>query len=321
MDEASSRFVDKIALERLVHGKLALVRHRPTASMSDLEKLTLRDLVRFDAQTEVSCGRGPETTLLRSKADDLDPLQDWCPLVHYHAPNPKGTLLLVHGLFEDNRNIYGYLIGELNKHGYSVYLTTLPYHYERTPQSSAFSGEYFFSADLGRTKAAFCRACAEVHQAYQWLTASSSGPTFVVGFSMGAAVSLAVAALSHAFRGLFVINPAASLTDVMWTSPLCQTLKRDLIDAGYHQSDIERVLASFDPCLLTHPAMDLARIQMSYALYDQVTSIDQYEALIKRWNLSNVRSYKAGHLNTLRVPRLAEDIATFFNGLSITPAY
>jgi pimeloyl-ACP methyl ester carboxylesterase len=239
--------------------------------------------------------------------------------VHFLAPNPKGTVLLVHGLFEDNRNIYGYLIGELNKHGYSVHFTTLPYHYERTPPSSAFSGEYFFSADLGRTKGAFCRACAEVYHAYQWLAASSSGPTFVVGFSMGAAVSLAVAALSHVFRGLFVINPAASLTDVMWTSPLCQTLKRDLIDAGHRQRDIEEVLASFDPCFFTHPAMDLARIQMSYALYDQVTSVDQYETLVKRWNLSNVRSYKAGHLNTLRVPRLAEDIATFFNGLSITP--
>jgi len=319
MDEASSRFVDQIALERLLGEKLQRVKHLPTADLRELEEAPFAKLVWSEEPPDVRPGIAPGSLLLRSDCPAQSKDEDWYSVFQYEVPNPKGSILLIHGLYEDNRAIYGFLISELNRLSYSVHLTTLPFHYERTPSECEFSGEYFFSANLARTKAAFCQACVELHQCHTWLSSRSAVPVFVVGFSMGGTVALTVAALANSLRGLTVINPAARLGDVIWTSPLCKSIKRDLSDAGYSEDAVRRAIASFDPYLLVEPLTDRNRIQMIYALYDQITLEWQYESLISQWRIPNVHRYKAGHLNTLRVPRLAEDIVGFCERVG-TPA-
>jgi len=309
MDEASSRFVDQIALDRLLGEKLMRVAHRPSVELGKLEQVPYSELAWSDQPPRVRPSNVDQVQLLRSESTTPE---QWYSVCEYVVPNPKGSILLIHGLFEDNRAIYGFLISELNRQSYSVYLTTLPFHYERTPSDSSFSGEYFFSADLARTKAAFCQACLELHECHAWLRSCSPVPVFVVGFSMGGTVALTVAALTRSFRGLTIINPAARLGDVIWTSPLCESIRRDLADAGHGDEAVRRVMASYDPFLLEERLTDQSRIQMIYALYDQITLSWQYESLIERLGLSQVHRYKAGHLNTLRVPRLAEDIVAFF---------
>lgn len=315
MDEASSRFLDQIALERLLGEKLMRVTHKPGVEAGELEELVLHRLAASPPPAAVRHGDVLRMKSLRCEGSQYVPAEDWYCVYEHPVPNPKGAILLIHGLYEDNRAIYGFLIAELNRLSYSVYLTTLPYHYERTPRDSAFSGEYFFSADLARTKEAFCQASMELQQCHAWLQSLSNVPLHVVGFSMGGTVALASAAMTRSFRSLTIINPAARLWDVVWSSPLCKSIKRDLLDAGYDEQAVRRVVASFDPYLVTSPSMDSARIQMIYAQYDQITLEWQYEALISQWRLPNVHRYKAGHLNTLRVPRLAEDIVGFSDRL------
>lgn len=316
MDEASSRFVDRIALERLVTEKLQTVQHRPTAPLELMAQQPFADLLNTPPIGETRPADSPNTILLRSVPNPLDPEQDWCPLLSLPCDTPKGTILFVHGLYEDNRRIHDFLINELRRLGYGVCVTTLPYHYERTPASSKFSGEFFFSANLQRSKGAFCRACNELRQAYEWVSANAPGPAYVVGFSMGGTVALGLATRCAALKGLFIINPAACLPDVVWTSPLCQSIRRDLSDAGCDERSVDRALVSFDPFFFKDPAMPLARIQMTYSIYDEVTSVAQYQALAAQWQFANVRTYKAGHMNILRVPRVAEDIVKFFDSLS-----
>ena len=66
-----------------------------------------------------------------------------------------------------------------------------------------------------------------------------------------------------------------------------------------------------------------ARILITYGggsirangVYDQVTSLEQYESFARSWNLANTTALKAGHMNTLRAPRLAGDIAGFHDSV------
>ncbi|MGC4068736.1 MAG: hypothetical protein QM784_29625 [Polyangiaceae bacterium] len=148
------------------------------------------------------------------------------------------------------------------------------------------------------------------------MTTRETLPCYVAGFSMGGTVALIVAGLTKTLAGLCIINPAANLSEVMWTSPLCETIRRDLGEAGCDEGRVRRVLTSFDPFHIELPAMDRRKILMIYGKYDEITSTGQYESLVRRWALKEVRRYNSGHLNALRVPRLAEDMVRFFDTLS-----
>lgn len=312
MDEASSRFVDQLALDKLVNEKLARVRHRPPSNLEELLDVPFSGFRQSPPIRVVCEGCDRNVTIIQSAVDCVYSENRRFRLVVYSAKKPKGIILLIHGLFEDNRSIYKFMIDELVRLGYSVYLTTLPFHYERRPQVSQFSGEFFFSADLGRTKRAFRQSTLEVQQCHAWLERKHELPIYLLGYSMGGAVALAVAGLTNIFNGICLINPAAKLSEVVWTSPLCRTIKDDLLVAGLNETVVNQVLATFDPCLIDGGSLHREKILMMYGLFDQVTSPRQYEALAVSLALPNVVKYKAGHLNVLRVPRLADDVATFF---------
>ena len=285
MDEASSRFVDRIAVEKLVTEKLSRVRHRP-------EQL----------------GRGP-AALPR-------PAPDGVQLHSFPAESPRGTVLFAHGLYESAREMYGFLFSGLRRLGYSVELYTLPYHYERKPAESLFSGEYFFSADLARTRLAFLQAVEELRACLRRLRRERGHPVYLAGFSMGGAITLLLAASLPALEGACVINPPANFPELVWRSPLCSTIRADLERAGADRSDVAAWFRDIDPLHVRGGAANRERVLLVQALYDLVTAQEQYEELARAWGFRHRTVYPAGHLNTLRVPRLADDIARFFDGLS-----
>ena len=311
MDEASSKFVDQLVVEKMLDEKLQTVTHQPRRApqmLLDDAFPAMASIMRLpDADRDSATGL---ITFHSPVACDYPENRTVWVTTHPVAEQ-KGVVLLVHGLFEDNRNIYNFFVGELNRQGYGVYMMTLPFHYERAPKESHFSGEYFLSADLGRTKRAFIQAVMELLHFHDWIANTEGTPPFVVGFSMGGTVCLSAAAKSNRIRGLAVVNPAADLSEVIWTSPLCATIKNDLLNAGWRRLDTSGVIATFDPFILPRPMISPERMLFIYGLYDQITRPDQYESFIAKWRFLHVRKYKAGHLNTLRVPRLSIDISTF----------
>lgn len=317
MDEASSKFVDRLVLEKLTTEKLSKTSHRPSFPPEALRDDAFEayagpvgapEVVRFAPDKDI--------VFLRSPTEAFYPENQTFPVRSFSVEPCLGNILLVHGLYEDNRDIYGFFIGELNRLGYSVYMTTLPYHHERTPAQSRYSGEFFWSADLARTKRTFIQAAAELRLCYDWIGETRGAAPTVVGFSMGGTVALAAALASTKMKKVCAVNPAAHLAEVIETSPLCATLRRDLAAAGWSSEDIKNTAATFDPYAMHARLKSTERILLIYGLYDQITSPRQYEALIKKLRLLNVLTYKAGHLNTLRVPRFASDTIRFAEGPS-----
>jgi pimeloyl-ACP methyl ester carboxylesterase len=283
MDETSSRFVDRLAVERLLQDKLSKVHHWHSGALSEPDAAGLCD-------------------------------QDaWPYLRSYPSAQPRASILFAHGLFEDQRDIYRFLFSGLNRRGYTVALYCLPYHYERKPAGSLFSGEYFFSANLHRTRGAFLQAGKELRACHDRLARETGHPVFLAGFSMGATVALLAAIRLDRVTGACLLNPPAGLADLVWTSPLCQTIRADLEVSDVDQTALASYFQDIDPLLVEHASMDKGRLLMIQAAYDLVTSQAQYEALAAGWQLPHRLKYNAGHLNTLRVPRLAEDMANFFD--------
>lgn len=314
MDEASSRFVDRLVLEKLLNEKLSKVQHR--TSLAALERQP--ELIPCDELGPIVFSRDQrgDSFLLRSPVKQPHPSNEWFRVVAHEVEGARGALIFVHGLFEDNRVIYRFLIDELNRLGYSVYVSTLPYHYERVPPESRFSGEFFMSADLVRTVHAFQSAVAELESCQTWLREQRTCPLFTVGFSMGATVALAQAARQKQSGGIVAINPAAGISSAIWTSPLCETIRQDLRASGIDEPTASRYVEPLCPLRSGFAPAVSARILMIRALYDQVTQQSQYDEISKLLPTANVLKYKAGHLNTLRVPRLATDIVAFCESLT-----
>jgi hypothetical protein len=132
---------------------------------------------------------------------------------------------------------------------------------------------------------------------------------------MGGAVNLVLGAVSKEIKGIVAINPASSLSSIVWDSPLCKTIKQDFFDAGYSWEQIKNAYKTFEPVNVDIKSINADRFMICYGAYDQVTSPDQYRELINRWNIRNFHEYKSGHLNTLRVPRLAQDIFNFISAI------
>lgn len=312
MDEASSKYLDTIVMSKLLEERLEKVSHKPQVSPSEIEQELFADLDTAKEAALVNEIHGSSDLELISPVNTTYESNRTCRIKLFPAEQASASIILVHGLYEDNRDIYSFLIKGLNEIGYSVHLMTLPYHFERTPDSSLFSGEYFWSADISRTRSAYKQAVYELYQFYTYLKESSALPVYLSGFSMGAAVSLTLLSLVDDITALFAINPPSGLSDIVWDSPLCRTIKRDFLDHGYSEDDLQRAFASLEPKSQHVSSVDVDRLCLAYALYDQVTEQYHYENIKKEWNLIHTIEYKAGHLNTLRVPRLARDMDTFF---------
>jgi pimeloyl-ACP methyl ester carboxylesterase len=281
MDEASSRFVDRLAVDKLLQEKLSRVHHRQPSPLPESE-------------APVCESQG----LTRA----------------FPAAQARATVLFAHGLFEDQSDIYRFLFTGLGRLGYGVELFCLPYHYHRKPADSLFGGEFFFSANLHRTRQAFVQAALEMSACYRRLVEERGQPVFLAGFSMGGTIALQAAARLPEAPGLCLINPPAGLADLIWNSPLCQTIRADIEADGLDHAAVAAYFRDIDPLFAGVGSVDRQRVLMIQALYDLVTRQQQYEALAEVWQFPHRLKYHAGHLNTLRVPRLAEDMARFFEG-------
>ncbi len=319
MDEASSKFVDKLVQEKLLDEKLRRVHHTPIGGLVDDPPDLFGDFATLHARALPAIEPTTEGYRFASPLPSGHPENDVCEVVVHRCEAPHACLVFQHGLFEDNRAIYDFLFKGLRERGFEIHLATLPYHYARKPAASLFGGEYFWSAHYQRTRAAFRQAVCELDLMQRLAAAKSGLPTFVAGFSMGGCVSLLLASLRNDLPGVAAINPATTLSGIVWDAPLCSTIKADYQAAGYDVADLRTAFAPFEPVSLQRVALPLERLLVAFAIYDQVTSLGQYEALIHAWQLPHTLELKAGHLNTLRVPRLASDLANFFQSLPQAP--
>ena len=129
---------------------------------------------------------------------------------------------------------------------------------------------------------------------------------------MGGAVALVYSALHRLTTGVIALNPAVSLSSIVWESPLCRPIKEDYLSYGYQIDDLIRAHVDFEPIAYKSPQTSRRNVFLGYGSYDMVTSPKLYKAFEDCWNLTHTREYKCGHLNLLRVPRVANDLYEFW---------
>jgi pimeloyl-ACP methyl ester carboxylesterase len=319
MDERSSMFVDKLAMDRLINDKLIKVRHSPDKSCFfnddisfegiDEYKLLKSDIDLINNENGVSCFQIPSFYQRQIYKEN-----NHISIYAHVVPDAQSNILFVHGLFDDNMGNYTFIIKQLNELNFNVFFLVLPYHFNRRPAESCFGGEYFFSADVYRTRNAFKQAVLDIEAAVQFIGFHNSMPVNLLGFSMGGCISFKYYLLKKNRIKTFLINPVTDLKNLVWDTHLLVTVGRDLRDSNLNQAEISEIFLEIDPCEKIGQDHKFDNLAMVYSTYDQVIENNKYNYFINRMGIKkNTIEYPAGHLNVFRVPRLAMDMHRFLN--------
>ena len=317
MNEASSKFVDNIAMEKIKNEKLFKVSHSPINSHFVYDELSLANI--NSKKVDIS-------TLKYSKAAggfDLIEIPSFYNTLPYKENNTIylynsncddsiGNILFVHGLYDEHLLNYTFLIKMLNEFKFNVFMMTLPYHHKRKPKNSLFSGEYFLSADVYRTKKAFIQSVYDIEACMQYINHVDKKPLLLVGFSMGGFVSLKYYTIKNKIDGVVLINPVFSLSKLVWENPLLESVRNDLKKHRWNEKATDAVFEEVEVFNKSYTHVDFKSVALLYSIYDQLIEEKKYKAFIEKTNVKNVNIYHAGHLNILRVPKLSKDIYNFF---------
>ena len=229
----------------------------------------------------------------------------------FETNDAKGNILLTHGLFIDSIEVFYNLIKPLCSKGFNVFFFKLPYHFERRPSASLLSGEYFMSGDLTRTKLALLQAVDDLMITYSLVTKLYRKNTFFLGYSVGSVISLVSSILFKA-KKTFLINPLHSISYSIWHSKLCSKIKEDIISQNISSNDFSELFHDFDVKKVKEYVEEYPKIGLARSIYDQIVDRIDSDQLIDEFNIKTVLEYKAGHVNSLRMPRLANDVEDFF---------
>lgn len=324
MNEASSKFVDNLAMEKLIRDKLLKVTHNPGDLLFDENKKVLVgiDKCKLDISSVkyVECDKHLKYIELPTFEKSFDyPENNVIYLYYYPAKDAICNILLLHGLYDDNMFNYAFLIRMLNELKFNVFFMISPYHFNRKPANSYFSGEFFISANLNRSRNAFKQALYDIEASIQFITHYNTLPSLLVGFSMGGCISFRYHILKDKFMGTFLINPVTDLLTLIWDNPLLVTVRRDLEKYSFGKEKVARVFKELDPCENIDSDFNVDSIAIVYSMYDQIIGESKNKVFIEKVRsagLKNIYEYHAGHLNILRVPKLSKDIYDFFMKLN-----
>lgn len=318
MNDASSRFVDRLATEKLINEKLSKVRHSSDNSLFVSETVSFDDMDKFvleKSQIEVvDNSNGVSHYIIPSFCRKHFYLENnYIHIYYYPSDSPKYNILLLHGLFDDNMANYMFLIKQLNELNINIYLMVLPYHFDRKPIESFFGGEYFFSADIYRTRNAFKQTVLDIEASMQFIGFHNNMSKGLLGFSMGGCAAFRYYLLKNYAVRTFLLNPVTELKGLAWDTHLLKSIGKDIDESLIHKNEVLKILTDIDPCENMKTSFNADNLAMAYSIYDQIIEKNKYDSFIAKIRLKNTTEYLAGHLNVLRVPRLSRDIYKFMD--------
>ena len=171
----------------------------------------------------------------------------------------------------------------------------LPFHGKRKPASSAFHGEYFWTADLARTFEALRQSVADTRALLSWIEGATRAPVGVMGVSLGGMVTQAVACFDE--RPAFAVPVAAhlDLAGVLEDAAMLRRMRGELEAHGWgvgHVAEYCADLGLYD----MQPRVDPNRMLFVAGRYDRVLHADRITQLWEWWGRPPIHWYDGGHL-------------------------
>ncbi|MCF7619302.1 alpha/beta hydrolase family protein [Bacillus sonorensis] len=225
----------------------------------------------------------------------------------------KPNVIFVHGWRMDSydriKKIFHHRI--MKDLGWNMYYFSLPYHFEREPEHSRYSGELMISANIDRTVESTRQAIVDLRALIHWIKANKTGPVILVGVSLGGWIANLIATLESQIDVVASIFYANRLSYSIWNTIPGKFIREELEQHGVTYEDLIRYWEITDPSQAV-PKVNKDHILLISAKYDQYIDIKDADSLWESWGKPERYLYNCGHAGiVLCRKKLALDTLSF----------
>ncbi|MDF2713506.1 MAG: PGAP1-like family protein [Paenibacillus sp.] len=247
---------------------------------------------------------------LLASGDPINDISAGETLLHRNEAAPN--VIFVHGWRMSSLDrIKRMFQKQLMDSGWNLYYFTLPYHFQRKPEQSIYSGEYMVSADIHRTLQAVRQAVVDLRTLIGWIKANKSGPVVVIGVSLGGLFTNLTALVESRIDAMVSIFYANRLSYSIWNTIPGKYIRADLEHHGVNYGDLVRYWKITEPSQSV-PILRNDRILLISAKNDQYVHIEDADFLWEAWDRPARHVLDCGHAGIVLCGKtIARDTLSF----------
>ncbi|HJK96804.1 MAG TPA: hypothetical protein RMF84_06260 [Polyangiaceae bacterium LLY-WYZ-14_1] len=178
--------------------------------------------------------------------------------------------------------------------GIDVVALCLPYHMNRAPEDSSYSGQYLLSGDVPRLVRGFAQAPQDAVALTLGLRNEGYARVFAGGISLGGNVAAQLATLVE-LDFLYMLIPAVDPFETLWNTPIGAGIVRAAHAHGFSDETVEAAMGLITPRLLGPPKVQPGRMRIVLGRHDLLCPPEPIDALARAWSAEDIERLPCGH--------------------------
>ncbi|MBF8982616.1 alpha/beta hydrolase [Lutibacter sp. B2] len=196
---------------------------------------------------------------------------------------------------------------------YNVYRYVLPFHMERSPNTSLYSGEYFVSADVSRTLKSVQQSVSDIRALISYIKAVEKGKVIIIGLSLGGIVTNLLCEVEENIDVLISLFYGNNLSFTVFETEAGKYIKKDFSGNNFSYSLLSKSWEVINPCL-RKPILDIDKILLVSGEYDKYVLNKDTDGLWEKWGRPERYKYSCGHSGiVLSKDRIKNDVLKFID--------
>jgi hypothetical protein len=314
-----AEFLDKYGLNDL-HQKKSEKMHFNNTLQAAIKVDNLRDFYPVPAMSDITFEQQSEDNIYKigkySYKSEIDngPSNKYSTGLYYEnkSSNQTANVVIVHGWrmgrLKEIEKIYNEPFSKL---GLNMYYFTLPYHFEREPKESLYSGELMISADIDRTLTSVKQTVTDLRALIRWIRANRKGKIILIGVSLGGFLVNLTGVLEKEIDILIATFYANSMAYSVWHTIPGRYIKQDFEQNGFSYEQLKEAWAIINPSLF-RPVVKKKNILLLSGIYDKYVVFEDTSLLWESWERPKRILYDWGHAGILFQRRkIAKDTISF----------
>lgn len=205
----------------------------------------------------------------------------------------RSAVIMLHGGFAEGYEAERLLGKRLFAGAADVYCPAAPFHMQRQPAASHYSGQFLLSGDVVRLVRGFAQSAVETRALAASLREAGYEHVAVTGISLGGNATLNAAAYSE-LDATLAIAPATDPFHSIWQTLLGKLIRQDATQAGFSTPLVARAMRHITPAHVSRPRTNPDRITLVYGRKDVLTPPKQTQELGSAWGCP-MTEYGIGH--------------------------
>lgn len=224
------------------------------------------------------------------------------------------SVIFIHGWRADNLDRLGKVfLDSFIKRGYNIYNYVLPFHMERSPSSSLYSGEYFVSADVARTLLSMRQSVSDIRALINDIKTVKKGKVIIIGLSLGGIISNLLAETQQNIDVLISLFYANDLSFTVFRTEVGKYIKKDFVKNNFDQTSLSDSWRIINPSLMK-PIIDLDKILLVSGKHDKYILNKDTDKLWNNWDRPERYKYNCGHSGiVLCKNKIKKDVLKFID--------